>query len=230
MKDITYRNHKKLGMLSAILILLFLNSCIEPRQNRSEKYDNILGSKNENVGLGIGQGRALLKNPIIITNDYGLEADFDIAEILPAQPVDITTNQFLQGTCEGVTGACYEVRKNANAPLTSSIEGKWGYSPNTKEFLEAHSFYHLKGAVETFQSHLKSGYNSYYSDYNLASPPLIFLSSFPVDLFKANDGGNWAEEQVYTAAIKTLHFLSIHIVRNIQTQGLSLQIFLYVWE
>jgi hypothetical protein len=161
--------------MKILFILIFLYACGfsqssgEGARERSEMV-------NSPSTLNANSSAILYQNPIIVTENEELEADVDYAQLVGPQQV-ITPNQFLVEECYGGITNCYSVLENKNADPLIKNDGTWGYNPNSMEFFQVNSFWHLK--VQNTKFHIDLERN-----FNLALDPNSgYETSYPSDLF-----------------------------------------------
>lgn len=150
----------KLAILCSALVLF--NAC---KPNLSNTLRTRSSSNSTNTAVAIGQGYALLDNPIILSNNPAISPDTNLNKFKSV--VDITTESFLYGDnhCYGSAGAhrCFEVKANEiqAAPLQTA-DGKWGFDTSTPEFLQVHTYYHLDQIMTRFFNDLDMNYAKAY--------------------------------------------------------------------
>ncbi|RLA63604.1 MAG: hypothetical protein DRQ88_12200 [Epsilonproteobacteria bacterium] len=169
--------------MKTLTILIFLYACGftqesgEGGRSRSEFI-------NSPEMLSANSSAILYQNPIVETDNLTLEADADFSLLVGPQQV-ITSNQYLEGECYGGITNCFRVLDNINEVPLPKNAGTWGYNPNTTEFLQVNSFWHLKEQVRKFHTELASNF-SLAIDSNSGR-----ISSYPSELF--SDFRYWRE-------------------------------------
>lgn len=181
----------KIQATTIALVTLVLSSCVPNAGNslRSRDSSNIV---NGSTTVGVGQGRILTDNPIIITKNYALSDSFDLNKILST--ATITNDSFLKGntSCFGLE-YCFEVRKDKDSPSAlQTSDGKWSFNANTSEFLETNTFYHLNKISDLFYSNLAQSFSLAYDPFSftqydtalplglMAGPNVFKASSTPL--------------------------------------------------
>jgi hypothetical protein len=154
-------------------IILFLSSCL--LENIPEDKTKSPIFKNLASTVPVGYGRILRDNPYILSNRKKLSPNINLGQFLKPGADFITYNETLSENCDDIS-SCYSVLKDKNKDPISSINGKWAFDPRTKEFLEVHTFGHIKTLVEKFHSTLKE-------KITLASSASDITSDIPTDLF-----------------------------------------------
>ena len=175
-----------------LLHLLFLatgffaiSSCMPNIDNgiRSRSNSSAIASGTANVG--IGQGRILSDNPIILSKDSSIDDTFNLNRLLTTDV--ITTGPFLKGSssCYGLE-YCFEVRANKNSLASlQTTNGKWAFDVYSTEFLQVNTFFHLNKITKMFYENLTASYsrsfdtfsNPYYDSplpLGLVSSPHVF--------------------------------------------------------
>ncbi len=150
---------------SIALVSLVLSSCVPNAGNSLRSRDSASGISGS-ANVGIGQGKILADNPIILSRTASLSDSYDLNKLLSVAP--ITGNSFLKGnsSCLGLE-YCFEVRENKNSvsPLQTT-DGKWGFNANSPEFLQVNTFYHLNKVTDMFYSDLNKSFSNAYDQFN----------------------------------------------------------------
>ncbi len=134
------------------------SACLKQDANKN-KNGTRGGVANNSTTVANGHGRILEDNPIILSGKSNLSEHTNLNLYLrPAQEY-IIDSQFLIGPCTAYSSTitdCFEVRKDANSSLMSSLSGnKWPYSTNTEEFLQVQTFGHIQRITNTFHDYLQ---------------------------------------------------------------------------
>ncbi len=144
------RNSPFTNAMTIIFIMVFAVSCMPSTSNNSlrsrEKFGLFDTSK-----LKVGEGRVLLDNPIILSNNANFTVNGDLNRLLSA-PVFITSNSFLQENpnCQGLQ-YCFQVQdQRTSAVALQTTDGKWGYAVGTEEFNQVNLFYHMSQNFNRF--------------------------------------------------------------------------------
>jgi len=155
------KNEIKFSSIKILLIAIALPACV-PNVGNKARTRNIANAIVGSANVGLGQGRVLADNPIIVSKNASLPDSYDLNRLLST--VQITSNPFLTGNqaCDGLD-YCFEVRevKEAPSPLQTA-NGKWAYNANSLEFLQVNTFYHLNKVTDHFYTNL---YQSIDRDY-----------------------------------------------------------------
>lgn len=109
--------------------------------------------------LDYGNGFVLLDDPVTLSNNTNLDHSTNLNSFVPKNGVFITNNSNLTGSCslsETYTTStltnCFKVTNDRNASLISPVNGKWPYTPGSKEFLDVHTYYHIDKAATQFHN------------------------------------------------------------------------------
>lgn len=160
-----------------------LSSCMIDAGKNLRTRDASLALSNATAKVGIGQGRVLLDNPIILSKNNNLDESFDLNHLLST--VDITTKSFLKGntSCYGLE-YCFEVRSN-NDSLSSlqTTDGKWAFDVYSPEFLQVNTFFHLNKIFDMFFSNLTYSYSRAFD--SLSNP--TYDSALPLGLLSSSN-------------------------------------------
>lgn len=201
-------------LISIALVTLVLSSCV-PNTGSSLRGRDSSNGISASANVGIGQGKILADNPIILSKTPGLSESYDMNKLLST--ATITGNTFLRGnsSCLGLE-YCFEVRDNRNSvsPLQTT-DGKWGFNANSNEFLQVNTFYHLNKVTEMFYGELSNSYSNAYDQLTLArlydtALPLSFMPSPGVfrgqNLLTAYSNCDEADNAYFESANGTLCF------------------------
>ena len=170
------------------ILLLTLQSCLISGSRTGSEESYISNSPNS---VSVGYGRALHDNPIILSGNYSLSPSINLGTLLRSSGDFITTNQFLEGSCAygpSLVGNCFKVKENSSTSLLSSVEGKWAFEASTSEFLQVHTFWHMKLLAEKFQNVVENAYNLSFS--------LGHISAIPNNIFATK--ANWVPNKILT--------------------------------
>ncbi len=173
----------------ALMVAMLALSCIQ--SPRSGKRTSSFGSTNSNGSLGFGQGRYLKDNPIIISGNEKLPGNTDMSTVMERQPIAVPSddNLFLTKSCNKGTStevaSCLQVKEDRNSEYLNSVESRWGFEPNTEEFLQVNAFVHMSKAIDQFQANLNT---IYYSWALPGSSPgfRYYHTSIPYQLYSSN--------------------------------------------
>ena len=133
--------------LVIITSLFFLSGCLLGPPSNGDRLKKTAVSNSVN-SLDPGYGRLIEKNPIVLTGDESLAADVNISTIINKNQEFITSNQFLQESCFDsqsyeVTNCLAVFNDDTSSPITK-ISERWAYDPNSDEFLQIHTFAHMR--------------------------------------------------------------------------------------
>lgn len=147
--------------------------------------------------LSVGHGRVLSRNPIVLSGNSNLGFGADLSVFLGGQ-VFITNNNSLLESCtenDPVTAvdinipSCFSnLEKLGEAPI-APISGRWGFNIGTQEWLQTHTFYHTKIAVERFHESLRTAYTNA-NPFPAASP---YETAIPTGLY--TQGAFWYDSR-----------------------------------
>ena len=155
---------------------LVIVSCIP--QNGVETRRDLGGSYNAPSSVSPNHGRLLEDNPIILSNNPGLEQDTDLNAFLSGPQKLITTNQFLISPCGPPNNSikeCIEVKDNELAEYLTKNDGTWAWSANSNEFLQVNTFGHIKKILDNFQKNLfHSWHQGIQQSYHSSLPQLLY--------------------------------------------------------
>jgi hypothetical protein len=186
---------KKINILNqsiCFFLSLLIVSCVPfGEKNSAETTD---GSNEEENKLSVlyanidpGFGFYLKDNPIIVSGDPDLGPDIDLTLYLDPEPQFITYNTTLNDQCNVTNSGssfsvsnCFAVKKNPTASLLNTTNGRWSYFPNSSEFLQVHTFAHLRKIIEKFQNQLIFSYTYTNPEAPNTSP---YTTSIPSSLF-----------------------------------------------
>ena len=177
-----FKEIKKLtkNLSALLLVLVALASCV-PGGSSNTRSRVSAASTSSNVA--VTQGHVLQDNPIILSKNASLDTGYDLNKLLgPA--VTITTNAFLQSNpnCYGLT-YCFEVRAvKESVSALQSIDGKWGFSPNSAEFLQVNTFYHMNKLFDLFFSNLGLSIRNAYDSFSFP----IYDTAIPLSVVNGN--------------------------------------------
>jgi len=164
-----YKDMKALPLLIFLFACGFTQSSGEGGRERSEMV-------NSPDTVNASSSLILYQNPIVVSGNTKLEADPDYSLLVGPQQV-ITPNQYLLGNCYGDIIDCFSVLDNKNAEPLPKNEGTWGYNPNSAEFFQVNSFWHLKVQNRKFHEELAA-------NFALANAPDAgYITSYPSVLF-----------------------------------------------
>lgn len=184
------------GKVFIIITQLALVSCVPNKSGSSRTGAS--GVSNNSSTVNVGYGRILASNPIILSGNSSFEASTSLSTLLSSSKQDyITSNSFLTESCsiDGTTiTSCFQVKQDSLTNQFQSIDGKWGYEAGTSEFLQVHTFAHIKKQVSQYLTHLNSaksnhvdfGYNSAIPS-NLASTNAFWHPSDVLTTFSQTD-------------------------------------------
>lgn len=189
---------------SALLLFSFLLNGCNPVGMQSGG-----GSTKKNTTTGLspssleyGYGFALPTDPISMTNNTNITENENFNRYIPRNGYFITSNSLLTETCtitDNITTStisnCFSVSNTQTSTPTTPKNGKWPYTYGTKEFLDVHTFYHLKKAVTHYNSSI--GFGVYQSRF-LSNP-----SSLPNTV-----GNDVISNKSHWDAVKTLQVYS----------------------
>lgn len=179
---------RKMSLTIMIIGFFVLTSCVgsSPNGKRSKRSGG--GTDNSGLTVSVGYGRMLASNPIILSGDSNLDPETNLGIFLSSGQDFITFNQFLIGACEDLQ-TCFQVKKESNAGVLQTDDGKWAFDTNSDEFLQVHTFGHVQKILKQFHEQLKFIHN--YSQPSVPSTDLGFnyYSSIPQNLY--NYGAYW---------------------------------------
>jgi len=141
-------------VLAYTLSFSTLTSCLSKSSKSGKRTNSQPGITNSSATVNVGYGRILTDNPIILSGNANLAADTNLNTLLHTSQNFITSNSFLEEGCENFT-KCFEVKGAGGSSLFQSTDGKWGYDTSTDEFVQVHTFGHIKMMVEKFHTDLK---------------------------------------------------------------------------
>lgn len=165
---------------------------------------------NSKAGLGTGEGRVLADNPIIVTGNHNLEADYDMNRVVASKEaiVPISLSPVLEMDCLGVldvfarergeyvtrgvdeftVDGCFKNLKDKREEPLVNEDRLWGYDANSPEFLEVNTFGHSRMTIEKWLADLAFFYQGMAYDAG-AGLAAAWPTSLPRDLFQ--NGGFW---------------------------------------
>lgn len=169
------------------------------------EFGNSGGSRNDTTDVAgngsdsistPGHGRPLKNNPQFILGS-DVSPPVDRRRLISRETTLITNNPRLQFDCAlpdpgAVTQitTCMETRQTAISAYTPQRGGKWGYEPNSDEFLEISTFFNARISIEDFLEKLiNSRANSITSGDNANSPiPSSYETTVPNYWYSSDDG------------------------------------------
>ena len=179
---------------------LLCSSCliIDATQIREERATS-KAYVNSSAGLERGQGRIFADNPIIVTENYRLDENYDMNQVLLRDEtiVAISESQFLEMHCRittsnGISYYADDCYKNYNdklrRPLTNP-DRLWAYDANTPEFLQVNTFGHTKLLIEKWMENLRFLYENMAYNVDSFYPRRAYDTSIPSGIFQ--NGGFW---------------------------------------
>ena len=173
---------KKYFILCIVLGLVI--SCLPSSNTKIRSRVNASATAGS-AAVGIGQGRVLKDNPIILSNNFSLSIDSDLNRFL-GSAVTITNNPFLQANpnCFGLT-TCFEVRNSRESvSALQTTDGKWSFRASSDEFLQVNTFYHINKIFDQFYANLSLNLASAYDEFTMLP---IYDTAIPKSL-RQTDG------------------------------------------
>lgn len=169
--------------IALLLVSVVFTACVP---TSSKNVRSRLSANATNSTVGVTQGKVLLDNPIILSNQASLSLSYDLNKLTSV--ATITSNSFLQGNvnCSGLT-YCFEVRSNRDS--TSALQtkdGKWGYTASTDEFLQVNTYYHLNKIFDQFFTNIGLSYGG---AYDFSGFP-IYDTAIPTNIYDSNGAYN----------------------------------------
>jgi hypothetical protein len=149
------------------------------------------GIDNDPSTLAVGKGRILSDNPFVLNGNKDFNTNKSFNTLLTDNQVDISLTGRLQGNCiarfsSAQINNCYEVYKNeASAPLINA-NNQWGYSADTSEFLQVHTFGHMRKLIDEYHNVLIKTYND---THDSGSTP--YQTAIPADLYSTVGTRHW---------------------------------------
>lgn len=172
----------------ALTCILVFTSCVSSPGKGNRRSTG--GISNSPSSVSPGYGRILSDNPIILSNNYSLNAGVNLNRYLTSSQDFITNNQFLEDACDQsnlLITDCIEVRKNDNSvSALQSPSSKWAFQTNTDDWLQVQTFGHMMKATDRFHSSLGAAYTT--------SGILGYQSAFPtffLDPFNPRPYSHW---------------------------------------
>ncbi len=164
----------------ALLSVVLLSSCVEPR-NRSTSSSSVVSNSKSSVSPGYG--RVLTYNPIVLSGNASLSQDYDLGKLL-SKPVAITTRTTLSKDCTWQVD-CLIVTEDENIEPFVNSDTRWAYPVLSSEFLQINVFHHISKMMNKFFGNLSgllsSGFVTPYLDPTDPNSP--YPSSLPESLF-----------------------------------------------
>ncbi len=154
-------------ILTPMIVLSITASCL-PSSNTKVRGRESANSTVGSAAVGIGQGRVLKDNPIILSKNSSLSINSDLNRLL-GSAVAITTNPFLNANpnCFGLE-TCFEIRNSKEAvSALQTTNGRWSYSAATDEFLQVNTFYHINKIFDQFFENLNLSLASSYDAFTM---------------------------------------------------------------
>ena len=152
-----------LGILSLGSSSCFLHSNNGSTQSRTS---NII--VNDQYSVDPYHGRILADNPVILTGKTNLTIDINMNSLLTANQTFITRNPFLEdyvtikhpidNFATHLENVKFAVKQTPEGAKTPALNGRWAFDANSQEFLEVHTFAHLRLVIEKFQRALMFGH------------------------------------------------------------------------
>lgn len=174
------KNFSTINLITIALVTLVLSSCVPSAKNSLRSRDTS-GVVSGNTKVGIGQGKVLSDNPIILSKNVNLSDSYDLNRLVST--VNITNEAFLKGntSCSGLD-YCFEVRENKDSvsPLQTT-SGKWGFDVNSAEFLQVNTFYHMSKITDSFYSNLSKSFSRAFDLFSFPIAP-TYDTALPPDL------------------------------------------------
>ncbi len=148
--------------------------------------------------MSTGYGRILSDNPIILSNNYSLDAGTNLNRYLTSDTTFITNNQFLEDACDNsnlpVTN-CIKVREDKDSiSALQNSDKKWAYDTASAEWLQVQTFGHMMQITDKFHSTLTSSF--------VKKGSIGYQSAFPtffMDALNPNPHGHWDMTRPLTA-------------------------------
>lgn len=163
--------------------------------------------------LSVGKGRILKDNPFVLNGNRDFDINTSLNTLLTKESVPISLTSRLQGNCLKLNTVdpddadtevrvltdtqiqnCYEVYKNeSTAPLVNQTN-QWGYDADSSEFLQVHTFGHLRKLIDEYhfvlnKQHLM--YSEYVFEQQVLNETIKFESSLPNDLYSIFGTSIW---------------------------------------
>ncbi|MFN8371062.1 MAG: hypothetical protein U0T83_10625 [Bacteriovoracaceae bacterium] len=168
-------------MKYTLLLILFLG-CLNQTGTKTRVIGNKLSVDPSNGAPGYG--RVFSTNPAVAAAQYGNSVspgDNLISYISSA--IFITKNSTLSGPCLDVSDCFMVYADNHTAPLTPT-NAIWIYDPDTTEFLQVNTFYHINREIAYYLSALKAAHKN-----SSTNNQGTYTSAIPSTLF--NDLAYW---------------------------------------
>ncbi len=175
-----------------LLVSVVLASCVPSTGGNVRGRVSAATSGSTNVA--VGQGRVLLDNPIILSKNANLSISADLNKY--ASTVALTTNPFLQGNtgCYGMT-YCFEVRElKESVSALQTTDGKWGFAPQTPQFLQVNTFYHMNKLFDLFFANMGISLGSAYDSFSFP----IYDTAIPLSV-RNGDGSYNLDSEILKA-------------------------------
>ncbi|OUR97825.1 hypothetical protein A9Q84_06395 [Halobacteriovorax marinus] len=166
---------------SALVVMaLCLTSCVPSQSGGSKKSSGASGVTNTSSTVGVGYGRVLHDNPIILSGNANLSQDTNLNTLLKQGQDYVTSNQYLQESC-GSLPFCFEVKKDKFTALHQASDGKWGFHTSTNEFNQVQMFTHMNWIIDKYNSDLFNVHDQYYglspSGLQTSLPSTLYLNN-----------------------------------------------------
>ena len=82
----------------------------------------------------------------------------------------------------GEISVCHEVKADINAAPIASVEGRWGFDPNSDEFTQVNTFYHQNKLIQNYHHSLLTYFNTF--AHPETNPSENFLTALPGNMYE----------------------------------------------
>lgn len=185
----------KISGLRNLLLLIVLSLVLGTTTSCVKQQNSVRGSASpsistSNEGLSDGEGRVLLDNPIILSNDTELDYSVNLNQYL-SSPVFITSNTKLETSCSASSKYCFAVQNDQSTSVFDNGINKWGFDTSDDKFLQTNLYYHLNDIVQNFNSDLQIyardfGDTSTSDDIDWTYEPLYTFSALPGSIYSSS--------------------------------------------
>lgn len=191
----------KIELTLFILTLTLISSCIPMLTPHPQSSGRARSNANTPLSVLPGYGRILADNPIILSNyNWSLPPNVDLGLFLKSDQTFITDGSTLTGSCSSVSSSvsgCYKVYNDDLSSPLAPVQGRWAFPPNSKEFLQVHTFGHIKKEVDRFQSALSFIYSKANPLPNVYTGGGNYPTSIPSSLY--TNYGYWNKQNTLNA-------------------------------
>ncbi len=178
---------KRVTFIFLNLTIWMLSSCIMPPSDLNSSRTAL--KTNDPSASSMYGSRVWDDNPIAITENDSLSPTYKLNQILSDKSYFIVDNPYLFGTCFSTNSyplstseqinECIKVyEKSGSSPISYTPDKKWAFETDSPNFLQVHTFHHLKQIVNRFHD---SMYWAYLKQSQINTSPYN-IQAFPNDL------------------------------------------------